>query len=357
MRAPTRLPSVAALALLPVLTVLTLLSVLTVFTGGAASAAGRDQDFTIKDPRITESSGLAASHLHPGIYWTHNDSGYGPHIYAVDSATGETVARITLSGIGEARDVEAISIGPDGDIYVGDIGDNLDGTWDHVWIYRLPEPEKLVDATVRPTQYTVQYADGPRNAEAMMVDPKTGRVYIASKRSGGGGIYEGPAELSASGTNTFRRIADTGFEVTDGALSPDGSRLVLRGYFSGTAYVWADGRPGKELSGLNVPLQLSHPQGESVTFTRDGRALMFGTEGAGSPVMRRELTGELLPDSVTSASASPATGKSGAETGAADDSSAAGSSDSSGSNDVTVGVITIALLGAAFLGLRKLLRK
>src|SRR6185312_12124692 len=97
----------------------------------AVPAVADDEGFTIKDPRITESSGLAASRLHPGVYWTHNDSDDGPYLYAVDSATGDTVARITLTGIGEPRDVEAISIGPDNRIFVGDIGDNLGGTWPH----------------------------------------------------------------------------------------------------------------------------------------------------------------------------------------------------------------------------------
>ena len=38
---------------------------------------GTKEGFTIKDPRITESSGLAASRQHPGVYWTHNDSDDG----------------------------------------------------------------------------------------------------------------------------------------------------------------------------------------------------------------------------------------------------------------------------------------
>ncbi len=166
--------------------------------GPAVADDGRpDRDFTIEDPRITESSGLAASRTHPGVYWTHNDSDDGPYVFAVDSRTGKTLATITMRGVGEPRDVEAISIGPDGDIYVGDIGDNLDGTWDHVWIYRFPEPKTLRDATVDAVQYDVKYADGARNAEAMMVHPKTGRVYIASKNEDGGGLYEGPAKLTA----------------------------------------------------------------------------------------------------------------------------------------------------------------
>src|SRR6266542_2444324 len=70
-----------------------------------ASAADGDDRFTIKDPRITESSGLAASHLHPGVYWTHNDSADGAYLYAVDSGTGKTVATVTMTGVGAPRDV------------------------------------------------------------------------------------------------------------------------------------------------------------------------------------------------------------------------------------------------------------
>ncbi|WP_055546651.1 hypothetical protein [Streptomyces sp. NBRC 110028] len=252
--------------------------------------------FTIEDPRITESSGLAASRAHPGVYWTHNDSSDGAYVYAVDSRTGKTVARVTLRGIGRPRDVEAISIGPDGNVYVGDIGDNLGGTWPHVWIYRFPEPKVLKDTTVTATQFTVQYQGGPRNAEAMMVHPKTGRVYIASKSDDDPGLYEAPATLSPQGTNVFRRVAGLDMEVTDGAFAPDGSRLVLRGYFSASEYRWRNGKPRplqelKDEPGL--PLQR---QGESVTFTPDGGTLMYGTEGPSSKVTAVDLGGELLPD-------------------------------------------------------------
>ncbi|MFF2526855.1 WD40 repeat domain-containing protein [Streptomyces liangshanensis] len=250
----------------------------------AADGKAADRSFTIKDPRITESSGLAASRAHPGVYWTHNDSDDGPYVYAVDSRTGETVATVTLKGVGDPRDVEAISIGPDGNVYVGDIGDNLNGSWDHVWIYRFPEPKQLKDTTVRATQFTVKYADGPRDAEALMVDPRTGRVYIASKNEDGGGLYEGPARLTATGTNVFRRIAEVPW-VTDGAFSPDGKELVLRSYFSARGYVWKNGRLGADHR-VRAPIQ---GQAESVTYTADGSALMFGSEGKESGVERVDL--------------------------------------------------------------------
>ncbi|MGP3989689.1 hypothetical protein [Streptomyces sp. 3N207] len=271
--------------------------------GPAALAAEGPDGFTIRDSRITESSGLAAGRAHQGIYWTHNDSDDGPYVYAVDSRTGKTVCRVTLTGI-KPRDIEAISIGPDGNVYVGDIGDNLDGSWSEVWIYRFPEPKRLRgDVAVTPTRYTVRYADGPRNAESMMVHPKTGRVYIASKSdSGKGGVYAGPQRLTANGVNTFSRVAKLDFEATDGAFSPDGSRLVLRGYFSAFGYKWQHGKPEK-IGSVSVPLQR---QGESVTFAPDGQTLMYGSEGESSGVAPVRLHGEAAPPSPKgSASPSP----------------------------------------------------
>ncbi|MFD3519382.1 WD40 repeat domain-containing protein [Streptomyces sp. NPDC058653] len=249
----------------------------------AGTTADPDRTFRMTDPRITESSGLAASRAHPGVYWTHNDQDR-PRVFAVDSRTGETVATITLRGVGEPRDMEAISVGADGAVYVGDIGDNLGGGWDHVWIYRFPEPKRLADATVDATQFTVKYADGPRDAEALMVHPVTGRVYIASKNEDGGGLYEGPAELTPDGTNTFTRVGEVPW-VTDGAFSPDGRELVLRSYFSARGYAWRNGRLGADHR-VRAPIQ---GQSESVSYTLDGSALMFGTEGTRSEVERVDV--------------------------------------------------------------------
>ncbi|MGW7099912.1 WD40 repeat domain-containing protein [Streptomyces sp. NPDC054838] len=325
--------------LLPILTAFTAAAVL---TGSPAAAATGASDFTIQDPRITESSGLAASRVHPGVYWTHNDSDDGPYVYAVDSATGRTVARVTLTGIGRPRDVEAISLGPDGQLYVADVGDNKDGTWDHVWIYRFPEPRELADATVKAEQFTVRYADGPRNAEALMVHPVTGRVYIASKNERTGGLYEGPERLSADGTNVFRRIADVPW-VTDGAFSPDGSRLTLRGYFFAKTYPWQDGRPQGAGEAVSAPWQ---GQAESVTYTADGSALMFGSEGVHSRVVAVPVR-PAAPDPKTTPagpSASPAPGSPAAPA-------------KPGSGTFTKGAMVLVLATALVLGGRRLVRR
>ncbi|HEY5836233.1 hypothetical protein [Streptomyces sp.] len=315
----------------------------------AVADSGAATAFTISDPRIAESSGLTASHRHPGVYWTHNDSGDGPYVYAVDSATGRTVARVTMRGV-HPRDVEAISTGPDGDLYVGDIGDNLDGSWPEVWIYRFPEPRQLHDQTVDVTRYAVHYDAGPRNAESLMVQPRTGRVYIASKNENGGHLYAGPAGLSAKSVNVFRSIADVPW-VTDGAFSPDGSRLVLRGYFWASDYRWVNGRPQK-IGSLDVPMQ---QQGESVTFTADGRAVMYGSEGAGSRVRPERLSGADLPVGVAPKPGAPGSGSTGGTGGPAE--SAVKDAKSSSASSKVLGIAILVGMGAVGVGVRNAARR
>ncbi|MER5196857.1 WD40 repeat domain-containing protein [Streptomyces sp. NPDC002755] len=312
----------------------------TVLAASTAYAADGDKGFTIEDPRITESSGLAASRQHPGIYWTHNDSDDGPYLYAVDSATGKTVARLTLTGVGTPRDVEAVSIGPGNEIWVGDIGDNLGGTWQYVWIYKLPEPKELVDRTVKATQYVVKYSDGARDAESLLVHPKTGRVYIIDKKEDGGHLYEGPAELSASGANIFRPVAAVDLWATDAAFSPDGTQLAVRGYFGGISYAWNGGRIKRE-GRLDVPLQR---QGESVSYSADGTKLLYGSEGSGSSVVAEDA-----PEGAASGTKSPSGSGSSSASGEGGGSSAGGS--------VKLGALAVAAVCVAVFGLRRLRRR
>ncbi|MBA2807087.1 WD40 repeat domain-containing protein [Streptomyces sp. KM273126] len=333
---PRRLPRRS----LPLLRLLAgLAGVLLAAASASPVAADDDGGFTIQDPRINESSGLAASRQHPGIYWTHNDQDTGAYLYAVDSKTGRTVATITMTGVGTPRDVEAISIGPDNQIWVGDIGDNDGVTWPYVWIYRLPEPKELKDQSIRATQYVVKYSDGSRDAESMVVHPRTGRVYIIDKQEDGGHLYEGPAELSTSGTNVYRPVAPVDLWATDAAFSPDGKRLAVRGYFGGILYDWNDGKI-KRIQQLSVPLQR---QGESVTYTTDGSKIMYGSEGEGSTVVARDA---------------PGGGSGGSESSSGGEGSEAGGGDGDGvpSSGFTAGALAVAA-GVVVLWVLKRLRR
>src|SRR4029453_3652398 len=84
--------------------------------------------------------------------------------------------------------------------------------------------------------------DGPHNAEALLVDPRSNRLYVASKQDEGGGLYQAPARLRGDRVNLLRRIAAVPPTGTDGAFAPDGRTFVLRTYLDAHVYT-AQGKP------------------------------------------------------------------------------------------------------------------
>lgn len=258
---------------------------------------GTEELFRLADPRITESSGLTVSARHDGHYWTHNDSGdIPPEIYAIDS-DGETRATVTLSGPEvEARDWEAISTGVDDSgepaLYVGDIGDNFQGAWPDIRVYRLTEPADLIDQTVEVETFTFRFEDGARDAEGMLIDPRDNRLYIVSKEVAAG-LYAAPETLDPEGVNELTRVGSAPLYSTDAAFAADGSHYAIRTYWATTVFDASDGVPGDSVTHVNVP---ESEQGESLAWATDGTSLLAGTEGEHSPVWDVPL-----PEEVTAA--------------------------------------------------------
>ena len=247
---------------------------------------------SFRDPEVLESSGLVDEGR---LLYTVNDSGDGPVVYAVDARTGETAARTTYSS-NDVEDVEALAPGPGGAVWVGDIGDNR-GARDTVSVYRaapLSTPGARTEAlgggdpvteSVPARRYDLAYPDGPRDAEALLVDPGTGRVFVVSKSVFGGTVYAAPRHLRA-GVNTLRPFARVDGLVTDGAFFPDGRHVVLRTYGDATVYTFPDFRATGR---VRLP---SQPQGEGISVGPDGRVLL-SSEGVHSYVVEVSLPARL----------------------------------------------------------------
>lgn len=266
------------------------LAALALLPPSPAAADDAELLFRFRDPAITESSGLAVSPTHDDIYYTHNDSSAEPVFYAV-GGDGRTKATFRL-GNAEARDWEAMAAVKDpktgrGVLWFADIGDNLDGAWPDISIYKVMEPRKLADATLSAVRYRFRYADGARNAEGIMVHPRTGRLYVVTKEFVGS-VYAAPKKLRTDRINTLRRVGSAPIMATDAAYAPDGSSYVIRTYFSATLY-----KPsGEVIAKVRMPeLQ----QAESIAYTRDGTALLTGSEGERSPVYRVPLPTQETP--------------------------------------------------------------
>jgi hypothetical protein len=243
-------------------------------TGAPSTAPAASTDLVLADPRIGESSGLAVSTVHPGVLYTHNDRGHDTEVFAV-GAGGDTLAVFDLPGA-NAVDLEDIAVTPDGRIWLADTGDN-EQRRSSVSVLVTKEPADLLDASLSWTRYRFRYEDGARNAEALLVHPQTQRIYVVSKEGRAGSIYAAPKSPSADAVNVLRKVADSPANITAGAFSPDGARLAMRNYADAFVYTEIGTSPWV----LRVP---DSRQGESLTFTLDGSAILVGSEGVRSPV-------------------------------------------------------------------------
>lgn len=263
-------------------------------------------------PGLTEVSGCAYGAS--GTLYVHEDSGAGPIVTAL-TPTGKVKARYDL-GV-DARDWEDMAAGPGGTLLLADIGDNSGIRSQGVLIHRIAEPSGS-SKRVRPSSFRLTYEDQPQDAETLLVHPRTGQVLVVTKAILGQGVYAAPQPLAAG---TLRKVADvttnsTGTPggpvigavsqrlVTGGAVSPDGTRLVLRTYTD--AYVYDV--PGDDLikafdsAPQVIALPESH-QGEAITWAPDGASLVVTGEGSGALVSRVRLPGKATAPAKATATA------------------------------------------------------
>lgn len=246
---------------------------------------------------LHELSGFASSRLHRGVFWAHNDSGNAPALHAI-RADGTIVATFPLRGV-RLRDPEDVAAGPcaagaaDSCLYLGDIGDN-GGRRPSAQILKVREPARLAGAPLVPTILPFRYERGPRDAEALLVDPRTARVFVVAKSLLSLGEVYRIDGLGGRGGGTAVRVrrlrAPREFDAatTGAAAHPGGTRLLLRTY----TRVWELRSPNArsfedvlEAEPVAVP-EAPQPQGEAVSYLFDGRGYLLGSEGTGSPIYR-----------------------------------------------------------------------
>ncbi len=247
--------------------------------GVAVTPAGPHgtQVLTFRDPAIVEASALVVS---DGLFVTTNDSGDSGRVFTVDRA-GDTVGVTHWSA--DPTDCEALAPAGPGHVWVGDIGDNL-ARRSSVTITRVPVGRG--ERTVTPTSYRLSYPDGPTDAETLVRNPVTGRLYVASKDVFGGTLYAVPRHLSADGTNRLRKVGHVLPIATDGSFFPDGRHLVIRDYSSAVVYDWPSLR---SVGSFALPAQ---QQGEGIAVAPDG-SVYLSSEGVRSPVVEVRLPAAL----------------------------------------------------------------
>ena len=262
----------------------------------------------VENPGLSEASGLAASRVNPGYFWSHNDSGNPNVLYYFDDK-GKGLRTFELTGT-QNRDWEDMAIVGESDgsatVYVADFGDN-NAVYADYTIYWFKEP--VVNSGTSSKISSVNFLkfklpDGARDMECLLMDQKTKDIFIVSKRENNKRLYKIPASSvtpSASVQAEFvqeltfsipviadPRVASVNY-ITGGAVSADNSEILIKNYFE--MNYW------KRSSGESIPSALKRPpikgtyaginsdgtgqevQGEAVSFAADGSG--FYTLGAG----------------------------------------------------------------------------
>ncbi|HVC74084.1 MAG TPA: hypothetical protein VNC85_09955 [Mycobacteriales bacterium] len=125
---------------------------------------------TIRDQRIDESSGLAAS---ADRLWTINDGGTRLQVFELDRSC--RVLRTIDAGI-DPYDVEDLARARDGTFWLADIGDN--------GLNRSTVALERLRPDGSATLFRLTYPDGPHDAEAMFVQGGSTPVVVTKEPSG-----------------------------------------------------------------------------------------------------------------------------------------------------------------------------
>lgn len=245
----------------------------------------------ISDVRVDESSGLACSVRHARLIYTINDED-GP-VFAIDSDTGNTVGTFTVAGR-KLRDPEALSLGPDGTLWIADIGVNR-GSKKAFALYALPEPGAGDHGPLPATKYRITYPDGSRpDAEAFLVHPMTGDGYVITRQSPGRLYWFGQGSLDPERKNQLEPVmTDLPPQITDACFTIDGRFVLVRQKGRRASVTVLDATSWRVVDAIKVP---TVRQPESIAADPGGKHVWIGSEGANSPLIRVPLPVQYAAD-------------------------------------------------------------
>lgn len=255
----------------------------------ASLFAKAPQQAVLTGNTLEEASGLAHSLLHPKLLYSHNDSGGKNAVYAMDY-TGEIKATIIIDGI-KNRDWEDIATAYDPStgkpyIFIGEIGDN-NARYPSIAVFKVPEPSLARgDSLIIIQDYetiNIQFEDGPRDAEALFVESKTGDIYIISKREEKVSAYVVSYPYKANSINIAKKIATLNMNwVTAADISPNGKQILIKTYTS--IYRFKRSKKMSIAEALTKkPAKLPYilePQGEAICFDLKGKGYFTLSEAA-----------------------------------------------------------------------------
>jgi hypothetical protein len=221
-------------------------------------------------------------------WWAINDSGHTAELHALDRR-GRLVASVPVAGSSNGDWEDLARVGPE--LYIADIGDN-NHERDDLVVYRVREPVIAARTTRKAVAFPFRYPDGRHDGEGIVVNPANGTIYVLTKGDETR-VYRFPRPLEPGRPVVLQRIRAAEvvarlIQVTGAAASPDGTRIAIRTYSEAYELRRRKGRSFESaFTGAveYVPLPIER-QGESITYTLGGAALVTTSEQPPAPIWR-----------------------------------------------------------------------
>ncbi len=245
---------------------------------------------TLANQKINESSGLAVSRVERGLFWTHNDSGDKPRIFAFDVAgkdRGEY--RIPKATANDWEDMASVIIEGEPYLVLADVGDNARRR-EFCALYVVKEPTGT-EQSIKARKIRFRYQDRPHDCESIAIDPVSKHIFLMTKALAiRCPIYQlaWPDEDSDD-VLVAQRVASVQLPiVTAMDIAADGRRAIMVTYVS--AYEFQ--RRGEESwpdAFARSPRLIEMPQrrqGETICYGQDSRTLYLTSERTPTPLWR-----------------------------------------------------------------------
>jgi WD40 repeat protein len=257
---------------------------------------------------IDEASGVAISRRIPDRMYHINDSDTTGRFF-VTNLTGRNTRTVYVAGF-QPEDTEDLAIGScdvtTDCLFIGDIGDNHRERRE-IQIIIIEERADFPDQVQIRNRVRARYPDGAHDAESMAVHPN-GDIYILTKNLvlnglrpsvGPGRLYRLRQEQWKNRTDSIQTVelvmtldfarllpkSLLGGRLPTGMdISPDGKRFVVLTYQDAIEFLsdlskpatpdaWTEGRNYRR-----IPLLILAQQ-EAISFTPDGKAFVYTSEG------------------------------------------------------------------------------
>lgn len=243
----------------------------------------------ISDPAITENSGWAYSTTTADAVWLTNDEGENPQLRMVRPSTGAVIGSFGISY--SMQDPEAVSSHPNGSLWIFDIGDNDDDRHS-CSVAVIADPGPGNHGVLTPIKYPIKYDGFRKNAEAALIHPVTGEVFIITKGHSSGRLMKFPDNPSTSGNVCTDTNHQMPAGVSDACFTKDGRYALLRVNWTSSILLF-ETTNWTHVAMIAAPAQF---KGEAITMEPAGLSCLIGSEGSNSPIHRVVLPKYAWPD-------------------------------------------------------------